>query len=63
MIIRNVKIYLCNFCGIKFSRDEAIKVCSNCFACTGCEIFICPGCGEEVVIKAIKKPNRDNINS
>ncbi len=53
---KNEKIYKCDSCGFKFSNLDVRRTCSNCFACTGCEIYICPECNAEVVIKPIKKP-------
>lgn len=49
------KHYKCNKCGFTFTNLEVSRVCNNCFACTGCEIYVCPSCGQEVVIKAVKK--------
>lgn len=57
MIVKKGKDYTCPLCGTTFNSLNEQKVCSNCFACTGCEIFICPGCGEEAVIKDLKRPN------
>lgn len=45
------KIYTCNSCGFKFSNVDVMRSCSNCFACTGCEIYLCPKCENEVIIK------------
>lgn len=53
--IKKEKFYTCNECGFEFSNLDVPRSCSNCFACTGCEIYICPSCREEVVIKPIKK--------
>jgi len=44
------KNYTCNTCGFQFSNFDVQRACSNCFACTGCEIYICPSCQKEVVI-------------
>ncbi|KOH44005.1 hypothetical protein NC99_32210 [Sunxiuqinia dokdonensis] len=30
--------------------------CGNCFACTGCEIYICPNCRRGIVVKPVKRP-------
>ena len=49
------KYYSCTSCGYEFSNLDAGRACSNCFACTGCEIYYCPSCNEEVEIKP-KKP-------
>jgi hypothetical protein len=49
----NEKI-ICPFCGVEFTARWA-KSCGNCFACTGCEIYVCPNCEKEIVIKPLKK--------
>lgn len=49
------KFYQCKSCGFAFSSLDAQRACSNCFACTGCEIYICPKCGDEVEIKPMQK--------
>jgi hypothetical protein len=46
---------ICGECGFKFDRSSENKHCSNCFACTGCEIYYCPGCDNEIIIKSVKK--------
>ena len=51
------KIYQCSACGFEFSNLAVPRTCSNCFACTGCEVYLCPSCSEEVVIKPVKKHN------
>ena len=48
------KFHACKWCGFRFSNLDADRVCSNCFACTGCEIYSCPACGKEVVVKPMK---------
>ncbi len=48
------KIYTCGNCGFAFSNLDVPRTCSNCFACSGCEIYLCPSCKTEVVIKPIK---------
>ncbi|MBK6282212.1 MAG: hypothetical protein IPF54_05680 [Draconibacterium sp.] len=52
------KIYICTSCGFQFSNLDVDRTCSNCFACTGCEIYNCPSCDAEVVIKPIKQMKR-----
>jgi len=52
------KYYRCKTCGYEFSNLDASRVCSNCFACSGCEIYNCPACGAEVVIKPVKSVTR-----
>ena len=46
-----IKIILCHNCGTSIERDLAYRNCSNCFACTGCEIYTCPECATELVVK------------
>lgn len=49
-----IKIILCHNCGTSMERDLVYRTCSNCFACTGCEIYTCPGCGTEIIVKPKK---------
>jgi hypothetical protein len=46
---------ICKGCGYKFDRGGTNKHCSNCFACTGCEIYYCPSCDEEIVVTPVKR--------
>lgn len=55
------KYYNCKSCGFRFSNLEIDKICSNCFACTGCEIYICPSCKSEIVVKPIKPMNKKGL--
>ncbi len=48
------KFYICTGCGFRFSNLDVQRTCSNCFACTGCEIYLCPSCNSEVVVKPMK---------
>ena len=57
---RNEKIYECGNCGFRFSNYDVPRACSNCFACTGCEIYICPSCEKEVIIKPMKQIQKGN---
>ena len=52
---KKIKYYRCLACGIEFSNLDGTRVCSNCFACTGCEIYNCPFCEAEVVVKPMKQ--------
>jgi hypothetical protein len=54
----------CGSCNLKFERTKEFTYCSNCFACTGCEIYYCPGCDNEIVITPVRSiGNRpDNPN-
>jgi len=56
-VIENEYI-ICGRCMLKFERDKQHKHCSNCFACTGCEIYYCPGCDNEIVITPVKQISR-----
>ena len=54
-----IPIILCHNCGTSFERDLFYRNCSNCFACLGCEIYTCPGCAIEIIVKS-KIQNLDN---
>lgn len=45
---------VCDKCNLKFERGGTNKHCSNCFACTGCEIYYCPSCDEEIIITPVR---------
>jgi len=45
---------ICPFCSAEFTARWA-KSCGNCFACTGCEIYFCPVCQEEIIIVPLRK--------
>jgi hypothetical protein len=32
-----------------------LRFCSNCFVCSGCEIYYCPSCDEEIVITPVRR--------
>ena len=51
-----IQLILCHNCGTTLERDVSYRLCSNCFACTGCEIYTCPGCGTELVVRPKKEP-------
>jgi hypothetical protein len=48
----------CGSCGYSFEREKENKHCSNCFACTGCEIYYCPKCNNEIVITPVRELKR-----
>lgn len=52
------KFYRCGACGFEFANLDTQRVCSNCFACSACEIYTCPACDSEVVVKPVKKMKR-----
>jgi hypothetical protein len=45
---------ICGKCNFKFNRIKENKHCSNCIVCTGCEIYYCKKCDEEIVVTPIK---------
>jgi hypothetical protein len=45
----------CKNCGKSFKKKDLDRSCSNCFACTSCETYICPECGNEIVVIPIKR--------
>jgi hypothetical protein len=46
---------ICDACSYRFERGGTNKHCSNCFDCTGCEIYYCPSCEEEIVVTPVKR--------
>jgi hypothetical protein len=46
---------ICPSCNKHFMKDSLVRSCGNCFACTACEIYICPLCRNEIVVKPMKK--------
>lgn len=49
------KTVTCESCGFATSSLDIDRQCSNCFACTGCETYLCPACGNEIIVKPIRK--------
>lgn len=45
----------CEHCGMVYDKEDLRRSCSNCFACVSCEIYLCPGCKNEIVVKPMKK--------
>ncbi len=43
-------IVTCTHCGKSWDKKQLDRSCSNCFACTACEAYICPECRYEIVI-------------
>jgi predicted RNA-binding Zn-ribbon protein involved in translation (DUF1610 family) len=56
MVNKLIRYILCHNCGTTLERDMIFRSCGNCFACTGCEIYTCPECGTELVVKPKKDP-------
>ena len=48
------EIVHCTHCGFEAQKGDLDRSCSNCFACTGCEIYICPECRNEIVVTPMK---------
>jgi len=44
------KIVQCTSCGMEWKSEDLEKSCGNCFACTGCEMWVCPSCDSQIVI-------------
>ena len=45
---------ICGSCGLKFERDREFRHCSNCFVCTGCEVYYCMQCDNEIIVTPVK---------
>jgi len=58
--IINKEHITCGSCRYRFERIKENKHCSNCFACTGCEIYYCPRCDFEIVITPVKPMKNDH---
>ncbi len=52
----------CTHCGKSWDKTLLSKSCSNCFACTGCEAYICPECRYEIVITPPKPMKRTKLD-
>jgi hypothetical protein len=54
----------CGSCNFKFERTGEYRHCSNCIVCTGCEVYYCPHCDDEITVTPIKPiySGRDNKN-
>lgn len=48
---------ICTQCKKALEIDKLKRNCSNCFGCTGCERYTCSKCGEEIVVKEMKRAN------
>jgi hypothetical protein len=48
------KEIICTQCNKAFEGSLYYRQCSNCFACTGCEIYTCPHCGATVEARPMK---------
>lgn len=65
-IIENGYI-ICSSCNLKFERGKEFKHCSNCYVCTACEVYYCPGCDNEIIVTPVKSlignPGADSLGS
>lgn len=50
----------CQKCSSRHALKGLKKICSNCFACTGCEIYRCPVCNRGIVVTPVRHPQFDN---
>ncbi|MFN8240655.1 MAG: hypothetical protein U0X39_07880 [Bacteroidales bacterium] len=50
---------ICGKCRLEIERTSSNKHCSNCFACTGCEIYYCPRCNNEIIVTPVKPVSHD----
>jgi hypothetical protein len=48
----------CTHCGKTWDKKLLERSCGNCFACTGCEAYICRGCRYEIVVVPMKPMKR-----
>mgnify|MGYP007057175201 CR=1 FL=1 len=49
----------CQKCFSRHALKGLKKICSNCFACTGCEVYRCPVCNRGIVV-TLRHPQFDN---
>jgi len=47
----------CPHCGEEFAKADLRRYCSNCFACTGCERYLCAACDEVIEIVPVRPPS------
>jgi hypothetical protein len=43
----------CLNCSNSFLIENLQQTCGNCFACSGCKIYLCPVCKSEIVVTPI----------
>lgn len=51
----------CIHCGFTGNKEFLERSCGNCFACMGCEIYICPQCQEEIVVRPFREERRKTL--
>lgn len=52
------RLVTCLHCGKSWDKAFLARSCSNCFACTGCEAYLCPECRYEIVVTPPKPIKR-----
>ncbi len=55
---KNINNVICPKCKTEYSTQDLKRNCSNCFACTGCEVYICYKCRGRIVVKPPKEMKR-----
>ncbi len=45
----------CIQCGFEATKNHLERSCGNCFACLGCEIYICPQCQQDIVVRPLRE--------
>ena len=48
------EMLICPNCGKQYPKSDLRRHCSNCFACTGCERYLCSGCDEVIEVVPIR---------
>lgn len=51
----NQEPVVCKHCGNHFDKDDLQRSCGNCFACLSCEIYVCPICAAEIVVRPMRR--------
>ena len=49
------KWIICENCGFRYLEADLERVCSNCFACVSCRIYLCWNCKAEIVVIPMKR--------
>jgi hypothetical protein len=47
----NTNMVMCTRCEKFRDKTQIDRSCSNCYVCTACEVYICPECRFEIVLK------------
>ncbi len=54
---RNINKVICPKCKKEYAVRDLKRNCSNCFACTGCEVYLC-SCRGRIVVKPPREMKR-----